>query len=97
MRPSLHHEAIPSVEVRVRQVTLLVALAHQEESIEGDALLVLQFLKQNQSDADARTIARSGRGLRTAGINRVRAASAALVAKSLITETKPDTWTLTPV
>ena len=74
-----------------------VALAHQEESIEGDALLVLQFLKEKKGEADARAIARSGRGLRKAGINRVRAASAALVAKSLITETKPDTWTLTTV
>lgn len=73
------------------------ALAHQEESIEGDALMVLQFLKDNKAEADARTIARSGRGLRKAGINRVRAASAALVAKSLITETKPDTWRITTV
>jgi len=73
------------------------ALAHKEESIEGDALMVLQFLKDNKAEADARTIARSGRGLRKAGINRVRAAAAALVAKSLITETKPDTWILTTV
>ena len=58
---------------------------------------MLQFLKEKKAEADARAIARSGRGLRNAGINRVRAASAALVAKSLITETKPDTWRLTTV